>query len=398
MTSLISKQLADGILARPFLKSIFVPFSNWYANAAGHRKLGLRLRKTTQKLIANFSFDCRFDDLIEEETDIVQKALKRLSPKESYDRVYRIRRAVQLSYQHKLLPKNEWTKPEEDYPYLGPIIQQIQAEEAERLAFETMEEAERASRAHDAVKPTAVHQHHDWRCLVTNEAAKMWSTIGIKITSAPDKIQSNLGAYFLNHAAIDELSSRFGFLVDQIRTRPQDGLVKDDLTSPKDCTKRGSEDAKAIQDMVNITSHQNNLHSRRLKARLRDLPLIARANAPFQVSSTLPPLDFNKSSTPFTDNGRKPDTGESSNGNLRAVSILLNDNTQGHRRMQEHHQDKEAYGADYIIFQAMSFRLQGKISAPPSPFPGPTLRPVTREENRDDGYRKTFHASVKALA
>ncbi|GKT44934.1 cytochrome b-c1 complex subunit 7 [Colletotrichum spaethianum] len=103
MTSLISKQLADGILARPFLKSIFVPFSNWYANAAGHQGPQAPL------------------------------------PKESYDRVFRIRRAVQLSYQHKLLPKNEWTKPEEDYPYLGPIIQQIQAEEAERLAFETIE-------------------------------------------------------------------------------------------------------------------------------------------------------------------------------------------------------------------------------------------------------------------
>lgn len=42
MTSLISKQLAEGILARPFLKSLAVPFANWYANAAGHRKLGLR--------------------------------------------------------------------------------------------------------------------------------------------------------------------------------------------------------------------------------------------------------------------------------------------------------------------------------------------------------------------
>ncbi|KAK2729587.1 ubiquinol-cytochrome c reductase complex 14 kda protein [Colletotrichum kahawae] len=122
MTSIISKQLAEGILARPFLKSLAIPFANWYANAAGHRKLGLR-----------------FDDLIEEENDIVQKALKRLPPKESYDRVFRLRRAVQLSYQHKLLPKDEWTKPSEDVPYLGPLIQQIQAEEAEKLAFETME-------------------------------------------------------------------------------------------------------------------------------------------------------------------------------------------------------------------------------------------------------------------
>lgn len=55
----------------------------------------------------------RFDDLLEEEREEVGLALKRLSAKESYERVYRIRRATQLSLQHKLLPKNEWTKPEE---------------------------------------------------------------------------------------------------------------------------------------------------------------------------------------------------------------------------------------------------------------------------------------------
>lgn len=55
----------------------------------------------------------RYDDLFEEETEAMQIALKRLSPKESYDRVYRLRRSIQCSYQHKLLPKDQWTKPEE---------------------------------------------------------------------------------------------------------------------------------------------------------------------------------------------------------------------------------------------------------------------------------------------
>lgn len=36
------------------------------------------------------------DDLIPEETETVQKALKRLPPKEAYDRVFRIRRAFQV--------------------------------------------------------------------------------------------------------------------------------------------------------------------------------------------------------------------------------------------------------------------------------------------------------------
>lgn len=55
----------------------------------------------------------RYDDLLEEENDIAQRSLTRLSTRESYERVYRIRRAVQLSYQHKLLPKDEWTKSSE---------------------------------------------------------------------------------------------------------------------------------------------------------------------------------------------------------------------------------------------------------------------------------------------
>lgn len=72
----------------------------------------------------------RADDIIMEENDVVQLALKRLSPKEAYDRVYRLRRALQVpaigtdrkrnpakvpqcSVSHQLLPKEEWTKPEE---------------------------------------------------------------------------------------------------------------------------------------------------------------------------------------------------------------------------------------------------------------------------------------------
>ncbi len=50
---------------------------------------------------------------MEEEREVVGLALRRLTPKETYDRVYRIRRATQCSYQHKLLPKAEWTKPED---------------------------------------------------------------------------------------------------------------------------------------------------------------------------------------------------------------------------------------------------------------------------------------------
>ena len=66
-------------------------------------------------------------------------ALKRLPPQVAYDRVYRIRRATQLSLQHKLLPKNEWIKPEEDEPYLSPILAQVKAEAKEKEALDTLE-------------------------------------------------------------------------------------------------------------------------------------------------------------------------------------------------------------------------------------------------------------------
>lgn len=47
----------------------------------------------------------RADDLIPEESELMQRALKRLSPKESYDRVFRMRRAFQVHFRQQA-PKN----------------------------------------------------------------------------------------------------------------------------------------------------------------------------------------------------------------------------------------------------------------------------------------------------
>jgi len=114
--------LASYIVKKPWLHKVMKPLANWYANAAGYRKLGLRA-----------------DDLIPEESETVLLALKRLPPQESYDRVFRLRRAFQLSLAHQLLPKEQHTKPEEDTPYLSPIIKEIEAEEAERLDLESLQ-------------------------------------------------------------------------------------------------------------------------------------------------------------------------------------------------------------------------------------------------------------------
>ncbi|KAI5858202.1 putative ubiquinol--cytochrome-c reductase [Durotheca rogersii] len=113
--------LAPFVVKRPWLLRLLRPVADWYVNTAGYRQLGLRA-----------------DDLINEENELVIKALKRLPPKESYDRIYRIRRAFQASVVHKLLPKNEWTKPDEDVPYLKPLIDQILAEEKEKQALDSL--------------------------------------------------------------------------------------------------------------------------------------------------------------------------------------------------------------------------------------------------------------------
>ncbi|KLO82850.1 putative ubiquinol--cytochrome-c reductase [Fusarium fujikuroi] len=79
-----------------------------------------------------------YDDLLEEENEVAQKALKRLSNVESYERIYRIRRAVQCSYQHKLLPKDQWITTATDKPYLQPLMEEVASEKAEKNELDSI--------------------------------------------------------------------------------------------------------------------------------------------------------------------------------------------------------------------------------------------------------------------
>jgi ubiquinol-cytochrome c reductase subunit 7 len=106
---------------RSALHAILRPFSGAYANAAGYRRLGLL-----------------YDDLLIEETEAMQEAIRRLPESEQIARAYRFRRAFQLTIQHAELPKSEWTKPEEDIRYLTPILEEVKREFAEREAFNHM--------------------------------------------------------------------------------------------------------------------------------------------------------------------------------------------------------------------------------------------------------------------
>ncbi|KAL7271575.1 Cytochrome b-c1 complex subunit 7, mitochondrial [Rhizina undulata] len=116
--------LSKAIIARPWLSRFVKPMADKYADLSGYRKLGLL-----------------HDDLIAEENEIVQAALKRLPPKVSYDRVFRLRRAMQCSLSHTLLPKEEQTKPHEDIAYLTPYIEEVHREIEEREELDALTKA-----------------------------------------------------------------------------------------------------------------------------------------------------------------------------------------------------------------------------------------------------------------
>ncbi|KAL1953259.1 hypothetical protein VTO42DRAFT_3347 [Malbranchea cinnamomea] len=105
----------------PWVARTMQPVSKWYVNAAGYRQLGLR-----------------YDDLIPEENDTVQLALRRLPPKEAYDRVYRLRRAFQCSLEHQILPPEQQTTDKDDIRYLQPYIEEIEREKKERADLDNL--------------------------------------------------------------------------------------------------------------------------------------------------------------------------------------------------------------------------------------------------------------------
>ncbi|KAK0551260.1 Cytochrome b-c1 complex subunit 7 [Tilletia horrida] len=113
--------LAGFVKSSPLLNRFITPVANAYAHATGHRQHGLK-----------------YDDLIIEEDETVQKAIGRLSERESYDRAFRLKRAIHLSVLHRELPKDQWLKPSEDERYLTPAIEELRKEEAEREAWDSI--------------------------------------------------------------------------------------------------------------------------------------------------------------------------------------------------------------------------------------------------------------------
>ncbi|XP_051948287.1 cytochrome b-c1 complex subunit 7-like [Xyrauchen texanus] len=93
---------------------LLVGFRKWYYNTCGFNKLGLMR-----------------DDTINEDFD-VKEAIHRLPEPVYNDRMFCIKRALDLSIKHQVLPKDQWTQYEEDLRYLEPHLVEDIRERKER--------------------------------------------------------------------------------------------------------------------------------------------------------------------------------------------------------------------------------------------------------------------------
>eukprot|EP00043_Microstomoeca_roanoka_P028178 m.17140 g.17140 ORF g.17140 m.17140 type:complete len:118 (-) comp8222_c0_seq1:241-594(-) len=98
---------------------LMAALGRWARSASGYRKYGLYA-----------------EDLIREELPGVREAISRLPSNEQQERYFRLKRAMQLSLQHKYLPKDQWTTDETDRKYLSPLLDQVQKEIKETEEFD----------------------------------------------------------------------------------------------------------------------------------------------------------------------------------------------------------------------------------------------------------------------
>lgn len=95
------------------------------------RLMSSALQKFAYNLSGFNKYGLHRDDLLYEDEDVAE-ALRRLPQKLVDERNYRILRATQLSIQKIVLPKEQWTKLEDDKLYLTPLVEEVKKEKAER--------------------------------------------------------------------------------------------------------------------------------------------------------------------------------------------------------------------------------------------------------------------------
>jgi len=80
------------------------------------------------------TYGLKFEDLLLETPD-VQEAINRLPKEVLSDRDDRIKQALVLNCMGDILPKKDWTKPEEDTPYLATYLEEVVQERRDREHF-----------------------------------------------------------------------------------------------------------------------------------------------------------------------------------------------------------------------------------------------------------------------
>ncbi|EFX83282.1 hypothetical protein DAPPUDRAFT_301847 [Daphnia pulex] len=103
-----------------FINQLRATLGRFAYNASGFNKYGLM-----------------HDDVLFETPD-VEEAIRRLPQKVVDDRNYRIMRALQYSGLKKYLPREQWTKYEEDVKYLQPYLQEVIKERQEKESWEKL--------------------------------------------------------------------------------------------------------------------------------------------------------------------------------------------------------------------------------------------------------------------
>lgn len=76
------------------------------------------------------------DDMILEEHDVVQEALRRIPKHELHGRYQRFKVALHTSMLRQELPKDKWMSLKEDRKYLSPFVEQVLLECEEREKYD----------------------------------------------------------------------------------------------------------------------------------------------------------------------------------------------------------------------------------------------------------------------
>merc|ERR1719453_3072295 len=88
------------------------------------------------KLSGYRKYGLKAEDLIMEEVDGVQEALRRMPQEYNDERFFRLKRAMSLSLQKAKLPADEQTNDSTDTQELVQMINEVRAENAERAAYD----------------------------------------------------------------------------------------------------------------------------------------------------------------------------------------------------------------------------------------------------------------------